>query len=338
MQKSSSASIVAMYLFSFLLVAYVVDSATYPLYNLSTDDKTNLVKYHNFVRANWGMPALKNSNAISGWSDTLATNAGKWAQNCNWEHSSAASRTYGKDEFDNDLSWGENMAKAGTTDLAAKFPVFTLASQVDGWKSEEKDWDCTKEEYYVFADSSSEDGCRKTLKPGETSPPMCGHFTQVVWATTTEVGCALVDCPVDTAWAGYRSQFLVCQYNPGGNTAGAHPLKGYGDLAPDFSKYTSSYSKCPAAYTTTAAVQPLTAEDSGVATLDSTHQSQTVSDSGVVTRDSHTTADGITVPVGAFVAVAVVCALVVFLVILVVVAFIVVIKKGSTKDSNYNLL
>jgi len=295
-----------------------VDSATYPLYSLTTADKTNLVKYHNFVRANWGMPALKNTNAINGWSDTLATNAGKWAQNCNWEHSSAASRTYGADEFGNPLSWGENMAKSGTTDLAAKFPVFTLASQVDGWKSEEKDWDCTKTEYYDFNTQASEDGCNKT--PGT----MCGHFTQVVWATTTEIGCALVDCPKDTAWIGYRSQFLVCQYNPGGNTAGAHPLKGYGDLAADYSKYTSSYANCPGgkAYYTTATVQPLTAEDSGVATQDSTHQ---------------TVSDSITVPVGAFVAVAVVCALVVFLVILVVVAFIVVMKKG-TIDTKYNLL
>jgi len=209
------------------------------------------------------------------------------------------------------------MAKIGTQDFAAKFPFGTLASQVDGWKSEEKDWDCTKTEFYVFADGSSEDGCRKTAN-ADGSLPMCGHFTQVVWKTTTEIGCALVDCPKDTAWAGYRSQFLVCQYNPGGNTAGAHPLKGYGDLDADYSKYTSSYANCPGGkgYYQTAAVQPLTAEDSGVASQDSTHQSQTVS-------------DGITVPVGAFVAVAVVCAIVVFLVILVVSAFIVVMKMST---------
>jgi len=94
----------------------------------------------------------------------------------------------------------------------------------------------------------------------------------------------------------------------------------------DYSKYTSSYANCPGGkgYYQTAAVQPLTAEDSGVAlkvhalqsgvgTQDSTHQSQTVS-------------DGITVPVGAFVAVVVVCALVVFLVILVIIALIVAMK------------
>jgi len=326
-----------MYLFCFLLIAYVVAPGT--VYSLSDAQKTNLVKYHNFVRANWGMPALKNSYKVSGWSESLASNAATHAQKCVWQHSADTTREVGTDSDGNKLYWGENMAQAGTTDYAAAFPFATLASHVDAWKNEEKDWDCTKKEFYDWGTNAREDGCRKTPN-ADGSLPMCGHFTQVVWATTTEVGCALVDCPKDTAWAGYRSQFLVCQYNPGGNTAGAHPLKGYGDLAADYSKYTSSYANCPGgkAYYTTAAVQPLTAEntrvgpkDSGIGTQ-STHQSQTVSD-GVATQNSHTapTADGITVPVGAFVAVAVVCALVVFLVILVVSAFIVVMKM-STKS------
>jgi len=308
-------------LLCFLLVAYVVDSATYPLYSLTTADKTNLVKYHNFVRANWGMPALSNSYKVSGWSESLASNAATHAQKCVWEHSDKSTRDIGKDSDGNTLYWGENMAQAGTTDYAAAFPFATLASHVDAWKNEEKDWDCKKPEYYDWSNNAAEDGCRKTPN-ADGSLPMCGHFTQVVWKTTTEIGCALVDCPVGTAMAApYRSQFLVCQYNPGGNTAGSHPLTGTSDWDGG-TKLSSSYANCPggAGYAT-AAVQPLTAEDSGVAT-----------------QNSHQTADGITVPVGAFVAVAVVCALVVFLVIIVIIAFIVVIKKGGNNDKNYNLL
>jgi len=302
----------------FLLISYVVAPGG-TLYSLFDADKTNLVKYHNFVRTNWGMPSLKNSYKISGWSESLSSNAATHAQKCNWVHSHPSTRYAGTDADGNMLTWGENMAQAGTTDFAAKFPFATLASHVDAWKNEEKDWDCTKPEYYDWGTGAAEDGCRKTPN-ADGSLPMCGHFTQVVWKTTTEIGCALVDCPKDTAMPGYRSQFLVCQYNPGGNTAGSHPLTGTSDWDGG-TKLSSSYANCPgpAGYTT-AAVQPLTAEDSGVAT-----------------QNSHTTADGITVPVGAFVAVAVVCALVVFLVILVVIAFIVVIKKGG-KDSNYNLL
>lgn len=44
---------------------------------------------------------------------------------------------------------------------------------------------------------------------------VCGHYTQIVWRTTKEVGCALVDCPS----LQYRST-IVCDYGPGGNSGG----------------------------------------------------------------------------------------------------------------------
>ncbi len=44
---------------------------------------------------------------------------------------------------------------------------------------------------------------------------VCGHYTQVVWRTTLEVGCALADCPS----LQYKST-VVCDYGPGGNSGG----------------------------------------------------------------------------------------------------------------------
>ena len=44
----------------------------------------------------------------------------------------------------------------------------------------------------------------------------CGHYTQVVWASTTEVGCAMAVCP-DSA------QIWTCQYRPAGNVVGQKP-------------------------------------------------------------------------------------------------------------------
>ena len=44
---------------------------------------------------------------------------------------------------------------------------------------------------------------------------ICGHYTQVVWRTTLEVGCAIHDCP------GLQfGNSIVCDYGPGGNSGG----------------------------------------------------------------------------------------------------------------------
>jgi len=44
----------------------------------------------------------------------------------------------------------------------------------------------------------------------------CGHYTQIVWRGTTEVGCAMKSC-------SNGSQIYVCSYFPGGNIVGARP-------------------------------------------------------------------------------------------------------------------
>lgn len=48
-----------------------------------------------------------------------------------------------------------------------------------------------------------------------TGSKMCGHYTQMVWADTTQVGCA-------TAKSGPR-EVWVCEYNPPGNWVGRRP-------------------------------------------------------------------------------------------------------------------
>jgi pathogenesis-related protein 1 len=45
-----------------------------------------------------------------------------------------------------------------------------------------------------------------------TCSGVCGHYTQVVWRTTAEIGCAMHDC----AGLTYRYS-VVCDYGPGGN-------------------------------------------------------------------------------------------------------------------------
>lgn len=48
--------------------------------------------------------------------------------------------------------------------------------------------------------------------PGYSSAT--GHFTQVIWKSTTQLGCAYVTC--DNAWR----QYTICEYSPAGNVVG----------------------------------------------------------------------------------------------------------------------
>ena len=84
-----------------------------------------------------------------------------------------------------DSEYGENLAWA-TYDMG-------LSQVVQMWYDEESDYDYNK--------------------PGFSSGT--GHFTQVVWKTTTEIGCAFV-----TRCEGDQPYVWVCQYNPAGNFIG----------------------------------------------------------------------------------------------------------------------
>jgi pathogenesis-related protein 1 len=44
---------------------------------------------------------------------------------------------------------------------------------------------------------------------------VCGHYTQIVWRDTTEVGCGLA--------RSARREVWVCEYNPPGNWVGRRP-------------------------------------------------------------------------------------------------------------------
>lgn len=73
----------------------------------------------------------------------------------------------------------------------------TVAHAVKNWANEKK--------HYNYQ--------QNRCQPGK----QCGHYTQVVWKGTTDVGCALKSC-------SNGSQIYVCSYFPAGNVVGARPF------------------------------------------------------------------------------------------------------------------
>lgn len=148
------------------------------------------LKGHNCARKTV-VPAANPALGILRWSTTLANGSQAWANTCNWNHSNVP-------------GVGENLY-AGA--VSSGFPTnverdaITNASGF-GWADEFPS--------YNYA--------------ANTCSGTCGHYTQMVWRTTTQVGCALKQC---TTGSPFGAQFpnwtiVVCQYSPPGNN-GSRP-------------------------------------------------------------------------------------------------------------------
>ncbi|HSB20491.1 MAG TPA: CAP domain-containing protein [Anaeromyxobacteraceae bacterium] len=149
---------------------------------------------HNAVRAGT-FPGVTVSPVPSpplaplGWSASAAAVAQAWAANCVYAHNAGRG------------SLGENIAATAPTALRSSTDVVGL------WASE---WSA-----YDYATNTC-------------SAPPCGHYTQLVWRSTVNVGCALVTCSTNWPFGGTppadpRWDFWVCDYEPPGNYVGERP-------------------------------------------------------------------------------------------------------------------
>jgi hypothetical protein len=125
----------------------------------------------------------------------------------------------------------------------------------DGWFDEVENMDCAnviKFRYYQYAKSLYQ--CNNKSAKSHylrifnirscqtTSGKVIGHYTQMVWAETTHVGCAAIGYYDD--YNGYpftpgqpHKQFYICNYSPRGNAPNKSVYK------VDYSS--SAYSDCP---------------------------------------------------------------------------------------------
>lgn len=119
------------------------------------------------------------------WSTTVASAAQSWANGCMYEHGGA--NGYGQNLFVN---------AGGAT------PTFATAANY--WVSEQSAYD--------YASNTC-------------AGQMCGHYTQMVWSTTTQIGCGQAYCTTNSPFglAFPNWNFIVCDYNPPGNYSGNKP-------------------------------------------------------------------------------------------------------------------
>lgn len=136
-----------------------------------------LLLHHNLERKRLGVPQLA-------WSQKLAQDSKRWADRLaqidRMEHASQAERG----------GAGENlwMGSAG---------MYSASDMVQGFIDERRDFRRGK-----FPNISRTGNWRDV-----------GHYTQVIWRDTQQVGCAVS--------RGRTHDFLVCRYWPAGNVYGA---------------------------------------------------------------------------------------------------------------------
>jgi hypothetical protein len=130
------------------------------------------------------------------WDPIAAEVAQAYADKCDWMHNPNASAEYAAKGGSGGL--GEN--------IAAGAPSQDIAGAVKGWIDEK-------------ADFTPPNTC--------ASGKVCGHYTQIVWSTTTAVGCAQAQCTTGSPFADSGPfthwTMSVCDFNPPGNWAGQNP-------------------------------------------------------------------------------------------------------------------
>lgn len=114
------------------------------------------------------------------WSNEAAQFAQEWAnhlaKNCMMKHS-------------NNKQYGENVFKGYGKS-------YTPTYVADVWASEKADWKGGKITYKNYADA--------------------GHYTQMIWYSSTKMGCGTATC-------ADGSVIVSCSYSPSGNMVGEDP-------------------------------------------------------------------------------------------------------------------
>ncbi|XP_046552744.1 uncharacterized protein LOC124262302 [Haliotis rubra] len=137
------------------------------------DEKKVIIDEHNRYRSKVQPPATNMLKVY--WNEELALIAQAWASNCKVEHDAMNHRN-----IPGVYQIGQNWA----------LDYHNWTQSIAGWHSE----------------------VQAFTYNGANVPDKVGHYTQLVWADTTRVGCGFAKCNT--------SLFYVCNYAPAGNRGG----------------------------------------------------------------------------------------------------------------------
>jgi len=171
-----------------LTLSHVVVSSVRVRRMMTDKEKSDILNHHNALRAQEGSSNMEYMT----WNESLAVAAADWAAQCVWDHGFPP--LPGTDF----ITYGQNL-------------YMTTAAKIDVIKGIQVWYD--EKQYYDYDTL----GCA----PDE----ICGHYTQVVWAMSRQVGCAYHFCRTVEHSAFRNAQYLACNYLPLGNFHFEKPFK-----------------------------------------------------------------------------------------------------------------
>ncbi|XP_031539185.1 glioma pathogenesis-related protein 1 [Vicugna pacos] len=167
----------------------LVSSSPYSASTLPDIDNEDFIKdcvqIHNKFRS--GVNPTASDMLYMTWDPGLAQVAKAWARNCQFAHNGRLKPPHKL--HPNFTSLGENL-------WTGSLVIFSVSAAITDWYNEVQDYDF------------------QTRKCGK----VCGHYTQVVWADSYKVGCAVQFCPRVSGFEGFQGlAHFICNYGPAGN-------------------------------------------------------------------------------------------------------------------------